>query len=124
MLGLINQMPAEAYIPWSFLFAAALLASGVDLFARRAFNPVVLCVWFFGVAFSGLVGGWGATEFAAAMVILATPHLLVCSFSAKSRSASPRSAEEQDARNARGAAPIPLETPPPHNDDEDYRLVA
>lgn len=123
MIGLINQMPTEAYIPWSFLFAAALLASGVDFFARRTFNPVVLCVWFFGLTFSGLVGGWGVTEFTAAMICLATPHLLVCSFSARGRSSAP---DETDIARVHDAMPISMVTHTEHDADadEDYRLVA
>ena len=121
MLGLIHQMPAEAYIPWSFLFAATLLASGVDVFARRTFNPVVLCVWFFGVTFSGLVGAWGATEFTAAMLILVTPHMLICSFSARGRQPE---TDESDNERVHDALPISMVPHAGHDADENYRRVA
>jgi len=74
---LSSTLPLETYIPWSFLFASALLATSVDAFAKRPFNPVTVCVWFFGLTFSGTLGAWGLADHAAAFVCLLTPHLLI-----------------------------------------------
>ena len=108
---LITGLPVEHYVPWSFLFATALLATGVDAFTRRPFNPVVLCLWFFGLAFSGAVGAWGVTEIAAGVIILLTPHLLICTFSGRARAV--RGAEEADS-----VSPSTELAPAPHDDVE------
>lgn len=75
--GFNSTLPIDTFIPWAFLFASALLATCVDAFARKPFNPVTVCVWFFGVTFSGTLGDWGLTDQAAAVVCLISPHLLI-----------------------------------------------
>jgi hypothetical protein len=74
----LSDLPIDHYVPWTFLFAAALLASAVDAFARRAFHPVVMCVWFFGLTLSGAAGGWSVPEYTAGLICLVTPHMLIC----------------------------------------------
>lgn len=116
---LFTGLPVEHYVPWSFLFATALLATGVDAFTRRPFNPVVLCLWFFGLAFSGSFGAWGVTEIAAGVIILVTPHLLICTFSGRGRTdigageteSQPRSIEQKQVTHDDVAPPIPLPDP-------------
>lgn len=75
--GFNSTLPIDTFIPWAFLFASALLATCVDAFARKPFNPVTVCVWFFGVTFSGTLGDWGLSDQAAAVVCLISPHLLI-----------------------------------------------
>ena len=81
--GLTDAIPLSTYAPWAFLFASALLATCVDTFSRRMFHPVVVCVWFFSLAFSGSLGGWGPLPLAAGVVVLVAPHILVCMFAPK-----------------------------------------
>ncbi|MBZ0173202.1 MAG: hypothetical protein K8E66_12530 [Phycisphaerales bacterium] len=123
LLGLINGTPVEHYVPWTFLFATALLATGVDAFARKPFNPVVLCVWFFGLAFCGTVGGWGVPALSAGAICLVTPHLLVCTFSGRIRSARAEAAAS-DHDGQEHATPIPLPNPDEPETDHGYRRVA
>jgi hypothetical protein len=78
MLDSLNSaLPLDTYVPWAFLFASALLATCVDAFAKRPFNPVTVCIWFFGVTFGGSLGDWGLADHTAAVVCLIAPHLLI-----------------------------------------------
>jgi hypothetical protein len=91
-LELFSDLPAQHYIPWSFLFATALLATGVDAFSRRLFNPVTVSVWFFGVAFAAAVGAWGLPQISAALICLSVPHVLISLYAtrAQARRAEPQ----------------------------------
>jgi hypothetical protein len=78
LLDTLTLLPPDHFVPWSFLFTTALLASVIDAFSHRPFNPIVLCIWFFSLAWIGASGVWTAPEFSAALIILATTHMLVC----------------------------------------------
>ncbi|USN98232.1 MAG: hypothetical protein H6810_08575 [Phycisphaeraceae bacterium] len=121
-LDLASSLSVGHFVPWSFLFATALLATGVDAFARRAFNPVVLCVWFFGLAFCGAVGGWGVPELVAGMICLATPHMLICTFAGRARASHAR--EDQTPMEEEHHEPIPLQSAGEHGSGNEYRKVA
>ena len=70
-------------MPWSFLFATALIASALDAFSRRLFNPIVLTAWFFGLTVCASIGSWSIPELTAGAICLMTPHFLICSFAAR-----------------------------------------
>lgn len=82
---LANSNANTDLMPWSFLFATALIASALDAFSRRLFNPVVLTAWFFGLTVSASLGAWSIPELTAGAICLITPHLLICSVSARIR---------------------------------------
>lgn len=125
LLGLVDSIPVGHFVPWTFLFATALLATGVDAFARRPFNPVVLCVWFFGLAFSGAVGGWGVVELAAGTICLATPHMLVCTFSGRVKAARMTEDTADPCREGHEhQPPIPMSRPDEPETGGDLRRVA
>jgi len=86
MFDLFSSQASTGYmVPWSFLFATALVASALDAFAKRLFNPVVMTAWFFGLTVAGSIGAWTIPELAAGAICLVTPHLLICNFAARSR---------------------------------------
>ncbi len=80
---LTNATASGELMPWSFLFATALIASALDAFSRRLFNPVVMTAWFFGLTVCASIGSWTIPELTAGAICLMTPHLLICSFSAR-----------------------------------------
>ena len=86
MLELFTSQASTGYmVPWSFLFATALIASALDAFSKRPFNPVVMTAWFFGLTVAGSIGAWSIPELAAGAICLVTPHLLICSIAGRSR---------------------------------------
>lgn len=85
MISMLASQSAMGYmVPWSFLFATALVASALDAFAKRPFNPVVMTAWFFGLTVAGSMGAWSIPEIAAGAICLLTPHLLICSVASRS----------------------------------------
>jgi hypothetical protein len=84
MLDFLTTTNAHGELmPWSFLFATALIASALDAFSRRLFNPVVLTAWFFGLTVCASIGSWSIPELTAGAICLMTPHFLICSFAAR-----------------------------------------
>ena len=80
---LSTQADTGYMLPWSFLFATALIASALDAFAKRLFHPVVLTTWFFGLSVCAALGSWSIPELTAGAICLMTPHFLICSFAAR-----------------------------------------
>ncbi len=84
---LANNADAGYMLPWSFLFATALIASALDIFSRRLLHPVVVTTWFFGLSVGAALGSWSIPELTAATICLMAPHVLICSFAARTANA-------------------------------------
>ena len=91
---LASQNANGDLMPWSFLFATALIASALDAFSRRLFNPVVLTAWFFGLTVCASIGSWSIPELTAGAICLITPHLLICSVSNRVRATREASTQQ------------------------------
>lgn len=112
---LLAQASGSYMMPWSFLFATALIASALDAFSRRLFHPVVMTTWFFGLAVCASMGSWSITELSAAAVCLMTPHFLICSFGARAANARRQSQPETAGGlpDTHPPEPFVLQTPRP-----------
>lgn len=120
MFDLFSSQASTGYmVPWSFLFATALIASALDAFAKRPFNPVVMTAWFFGLTVAGSIGAWTIPELAAGAICLITPHLLICSFAARSR----REQESDGMLLAEVGVPAGGELPEPLSFDADEAVL-
>ena len=124
--SLLATADAGYMMPWSFLFATALIASALDAFARRLFHPVVLTTWFFGLAVCASIGSWSIVELTAGAICLMTPHFLICSFAARSAEAksapAPVTKREADPEPER-AETFALETPTPVSKETQKRAA-
>ena len=116
MFDLFSAQASTGYmVPWSFLFATALVASALDAFAKRPFNPVVMTAWFFGLTVAGSIGAWTIPELAAGAICLITPHLLICSFAARSQ----REQDSDEVQFAEAGVPASGELSVPLSFDAD-----
>jgi hypothetical protein len=116
----LTGIDAGYMMPWSFLFATALIASALDAFSRRLFHPVVLTTWFFGLAVCASLGSWSIAELTAGAICLMTPHLLICSIATRTAAArsvpvpQPESAEPGGLRSdQKDPEPFVLHPPKP-----------
>lgn len=107
---LSTQASTSHMMPWSFLFATALIASALDAFSRRLFGPVVMTTWFFGLSVAASLGGWSIPELTAGAICLVTPHLLICSVSVRARSSkASKKPAPAEVIAAESPAPQPFE---------------
>lgn len=75
----VAPLPIETIdlAPWCVVLATALVATVVNLTQRRLANPVVLCLWFCGLAYAAWMGKWNALELNLGMVVMAMPQVAI-----------------------------------------------
>lgn len=71
---LANELTRQL-VPWSVLISTALLAWAVGALDRRFPNPIIISLWFLGLATAAWLGEWGAGTINLGLVFLALPHV-------------------------------------------------
>lgn len=78
-MDLVTPLPLATidFAPWCVVLATALMASVVNITTRKMANPIVLSLWFCGLAYATWLGQWNAIELNLGMVVLGMPQAVI-----------------------------------------------